>query len=172
MKTFENLPPQDSLLTELSDHEQYAADSLVKTLASQDEALAWRESVAAFGESMPASLASYDPISCSWKTSQLCLDGDLEPFLETWPRSGMMRNGQLYPLPMWERRTSARGSRLLPTPLSSDNRKRGNISMPSVQRRIRIGKQVALSMLFDKNLCPTCVEGMMGFPVEWTKLNL
>jgi hypothetical protein len=45
------------------------------------------------------SLASFDPTSSSWRTSQLCLDGASEPFSETWPRSGLMLSGIAYPLP-------------------------------------------------------------------------
>src|SRR5258707_501582 len=37
--------------------------------------------------------AWYDRASRSWKTWQHCLLGDWEPFSETWPRSGMTRNG-------------------------------------------------------------------------------
>lgn len=47
------------------------------------------ESVAASGESSIESLASYDPASSSWKTSQLLLEGGLTEFSGTWPRSGI-----------------------------------------------------------------------------------
>lgn len=41
-------------------------------------------------------LARYDLLTSSWKTSQRCLAEDSERFSETWPRSGMMRNGTAY----------------------------------------------------------------------------
>jgi len=58
-----------------------------------------------------------------------------------------------------------------PTPSAEDNRDRGNLSMPSIQRRQAIGKQLLLSMVADPTsgaLNPTWVEWLMGFPAGWT----
>ena len=60
---------------------------------------------------------------------------------------------------------------LLPTPCANDNRDRGGPSNPSVQRREKIGKSIELSMHFDGPLNPQFVEGMMGYPVDWTNLG-
>jgi hypothetical protein len=61
-------------------------------------------------------LARYDPATQSWRTSQLCLDGALDEFSETWPRSGMTRSGTAYQLPPLVRLTDATASGLWPTP--------------------------------------------------------
>ena len=45
------------------------------------------------GASLLGSLARFDRDSSSWKTAQLSLLGGLEPFSETWPRWGLMRDG-------------------------------------------------------------------------------
>jgi len=61
-----------------------------------------------------------------------------------------------------------------PTPQASDNRDRGNMSNPSIQRRIKIGKQIMLSQSVDRNsgqLNPTWVEWLMGWPLGWTDLK-
>ncbi len=61
-----------------------------------------------------------------------------------------------------------------PTPQASDHRDRGNLSNPSVQRRLKIGKQLGLSMVVSPNsgqLNPTWVEWLMGYPRGWTDLN-
>jgi len=61
-----------------------------------------------------------------------------------------------------------------PTPQASDNRDRGNMSNPSVQRRVDIGKQFMLSQSVDPNsgqLNPTWVEWLMGWPLGWTDLK-
>ena len=62
-----------------------------------------RLSVQAYGQNSVELLTKYDPSTRLWKTSQLSLveqTGDgLEEFLETWPRSGMTRNGIAYRLP-------------------------------------------------------------------------
>jgi len=53
-----------------------------------------------------------------------------------------------------------------PTPTASDNRDRGNLSTPAIQRRIAKGKQVMLSMCVGYTrgkLNPTWIEWLMGF---------
>jgi len=62
-----------------------------------------------------------------------------------------------------------------PTPAASDNRDRGHIGMPSIQRRIMEKKQLGLSMTVSNqsgSLNPTWVEWLMGFPQGWTDLNV
>ena len=84
--------------------------------ASQGKAPGSTVTAPAYGESTPVLLAKYSPSSSSWRTSQLCLDGDLEEFSETWPRSGMMRSGTVYRLPTLVRLTDETGSGFWPTP--------------------------------------------------------
>jgi hypothetical protein len=45
-------------------------------------------------------LAKFDPVSCSWKTSQISLTLMERKSLEIWPKWGFMRFGVLYALPM------------------------------------------------------------------------
>ena len=52
------------------------------------------------GEKWRASFTKYDPDSRLWRTHQCSLLGDLEPFSETWPQWGLMRDGEC-----WEQRT-------------------------------------------------------------------
>lgn len=151
---------------------QFAAGFRAKAFQLAGQAAVLTTSAAAYGRNTPVLLARLDRKSSSWRTAQTCFletaGNGLARFSQTWPRSGMMRNGELSQLPMLERPTFGSASGLLPTPLASDNRDRGNILMPSIQRRLRIGKQTGLSMLFAKAPCPMCVEGMMGFPAGWT----
>jgi DNA (cytosine-5)-methyltransferase 1 len=61
-----------------------------------------------------------------------------------------------------------------PTPQASDHRDRGNMSNPSVQRRVEIGKQISLSQSVDPTsgqLNPPWVEWLMGWPIGWTDLK-
>ena len=83
--------------------------SRARTSALPARAQASPESDLACGPTWRASLAKYDPDSCSWKTAQLCLLGDSELSLVTWPRSGMTAGGQCWELPMLERRTRGTG---------------------------------------------------------------
>src|SRR5262245_35231740 len=54
--------------------------------------------------------ASYDPGSCSWRTSQASFLEEWETFSGTWPRSGTTRNGTAYQQPASAPRTSANAS--------------------------------------------------------------
>ena len=63
-----------------------------------------------------------------------------------------------------------------PTPQASDHRDRGCMEDPSIQRRIKLGKQIGLSTVVKEHrecgtLNPTWVEWLMGFPIEWTVLE-
>ena len=93
-----------------------AAASPARTFPTPASELVLRASVPACGANTPASLASYDRASSSWRTSQLCLDGDFQEFWETWPRSGMTRNGRAYALPTLAPRTDENESGYWPTP--------------------------------------------------------
>lgn len=114
------------------------------------------------------SLARFDRERFGWKTAQTSFITDLNECSVDLPRWGTMLDGALWELTQPAQIMRAKGSGLLPTPLASDNRDRGNVTNPSIQRRMRIGKQVSLSALFAKAPCPLCVEGMMGWPKNWT----
>jgi len=61
-----------------------------------------------------------------------------------------------------------------PTPQVADYKDRGNLSNPSIQRRMEIGKQVNLQMCVSQTsgqLNPTWVEWLMGWPQGWTELK-
>jgi len=61
-----------------------------------------------------------------------------------------------------------------PTPAASDNRDRGNMGNPSIQRRLRIGKQLNLSMVVSAKsgkLNPNWVEWLMGFGINHTDIG-
>jgi DNA (cytosine-5)-methyltransferase 1 len=52
----------------------------------------------ACGSTWPESLAKFDPNTCSWKTAQRLLFEDSTESLETFPRWGLMRDGELWAL--------------------------------------------------------------------------
>ena len=67
-------------------------------------------------------VASWNTVRGVWETSQMSLlCGHLEPFLETWPTSGMMRDGRVYGLPMLAHLTTGLESSLLRTPVADEN---------------------------------------------------
>jgi hypothetical protein len=104
----------------------YLEDSRARTSPRPEKAQELMENDQECGVKWRGSFTKYDPDMRLWKTHQCSLLGDLEPFLETWPQWGLMRDGEC-----WEQRTleqSIRGTEsgsLLPTPdtVNRDNKK-------------------------------------------------
>lgn len=72
----------------------FAADSPVKTSALPEKEKESPELKADCGNNLPASFTTWDRDTSLWRTHQCSLAGGWEPFSETWPRWGMMRNGE------------------------------------------------------------------------------
>lgn len=123
--------------------------------------------VADYGPSLPGSLATYDHDSSSWKTHQFSLLGGLEPFVETWPRWGMMLAGELYPLLMPDSLTvEIESGFLLPTPSGVNGGK--NHTMGRIDEWG--GSSNPLRGTPIGSLClPEFEELVMGWPVTWTE---
>lgn len=84
-------------------------------------------------------VATWNPTRGVWETLQLDLFGQQEPFSETWPTSGMTRNGSVYPLPPSVHPTPdteclSSPIALFRTPLASDA-SRGGESLEQVHAR-------------------------------------
>ncbi len=93
-----------------------AEDSRARTSALPAREQASRASGRGYGASTRESLASFDPVTWSWKTSQRCLVEGWATYSQTWPRSGMTRSGTAYRLPPLALRMNATGYGLWPTP--------------------------------------------------------
>lgn len=141
-----------------------------------------------FGRNFIGSFASYDRDSSSWKTSQACLTGELTAFLETWPKSGMTRNGTAYQLAPLVPLTSESGFGYLPTPQASDwfdatvemnlkviHMKENGGERPSgakIGSSLRWCREfVTEQMRTGGELNPEWREVLMGFPIGWTELS-
>ena len=94
----------------------FLAASRARTSASPGRAQASAANDPGCGPTWRGSLARFDPATSSWRTAQPSLLGDSDECSVTWPRSGMTADGQCWELPTLERRTSATGSGLWPTP--------------------------------------------------------
>lgn len=87
----------------------------------------------------PQPLATWNPTRGIWEQPQLDLFGRRAQFWETWPTSGSMRHGSVYPLPLSAHPTPDSGSSSSPaalfrTPLASDAA-RGGESLQTVKAR-------------------------------------
>ena len=129
------------------------------------------ESEADCGLNTRGSLASYDPSTSSWKTSQLSLDGEGCEFSETLPGSGMMRNGTLYELPSPTAHIVAKGSFLLPTPTKAFGKNARGWGFSKTGRR-RYSEEVEANALRYGYRPPIdLLEWMMGFPENFTSVE-
>jgi hypothetical protein len=171
----------------------YLAGFHAKTSVQPEKAQELTESEAECGEKWRGSFTKYDQDSRSWKTHQCSLVGDLEPFSETWPQWGLMRDGECWEQRTWEQTIKGTESGLWPTPVASDissrntKYKQGGTSLslavkiyptptchnskegafPSEYNR----KTPSLATHAGGKLNPTWVEWLMGWPLEWTDLK-
>ena len=116
-----------------------------------------------FGPNSQESFARFDPDTRSWKTHQHSGGEDWEEFLETWPRSGLMRNGRCFQRPHLVPTAYGKGCSLLPTPCARDWKGKG---YPSSLTRLlcdQFGGHCYPS--------PTFYERIMGFPSTWSELK-
>lgn len=117
------------------------------------------------------SSVKFDRTTSSWKTRQTSLLEGLDEFSETWPRWGMMRDGECWEQTQPDCLITEPECGWLATPLASDVRDRGDVDMPSIKRRFAIGKQVSLSALFKGAQCPSCAEIIMAWPENWSAIE-
>ena len=91
----------------------------VRTLVPLEKGQELTENEVECGEKWRGSFTKYDHDSCSWKTHQCSLLGDLTEYSETWPRWGLMRNGECWEQQMSAHRIKETEFGLLPTPTAS-----------------------------------------------------
>jgi hypothetical protein len=145
----------------------YREGFLVRTSLLQEPEQGLTESDQECGKKWHGSFTKYDPDSCSWRTHQCLLLGDLELFSGIWPRWGLMRSGECWELPTLAHPTNERESGLSgkwPTP-TAHNAKEG--AFPAEYNR----KTLTLAAEVGGKLNPSWVEWLMGWPLGWTDLK-
>ena len=136
----------------------------VRTLVPQEKAQDLTEKGQDSGEKWQGSFTKYSPDSCSWKTHQCSFLGDLDEFLETWPRWGSMRTGECYQLPMSEQNINETEYGLWPTPTTPSGG--GNCGGSGAYKNaIKNGTHIPHS------INPSLYEWLMGWPIGWTDLK-
>jgi len=109
---------------------------------------------------------NYDPATSSCRTSQLCLVEGWSVFSETWPRSGMMRNGTAYRLPPLVRLTDETEHGLWQTPVADDavNRTAGKYNSrgePKLSAQVKIWPTPSVKGNHNrKGASPTSGDGL------------
>ena len=92
----------------------FAEDSHVKIYHPQAKEKDLQGNDQDYGAKWPESLAKWSQDSYLWKTRQLSLITDLEPYSENFPRWGIMQDGELWELTIQDYHTTAIGAGLLP----------------------------------------------------------
>ena len=146
----------------------FAVDSPVKILATPEEKQGFcHPQNQDCGLSSAGLLTKLDPDMLLWRTLQRCLTGEWELFLETWPKWGMMQNGEVSRLKALEHITRENEYLLLPTPTASFS---GRI--PPLRNHDTVASLRELfPELTGKTLDPLWFEMIMGFPTGWTDLE-
>lgn len=103
----------------LFDLTSYVADTPV-SLSAQQESEQERMTHDTFGLGYERPLATYDPITQSWRMYEATLLSDSTPFSQTLPASGMTQNGTLFQQPRLEHHTEETELLSWPTPTARD----------------------------------------------------
>lgn len=140
----------------------FLAASRVRTLAQLGRAPASKVSAAASGRNSSGLLARFDPNACTWRTAQYSLLGDSEPFSETWPRWGSMRNGASYLLPTPALRICESASGLWPTPTVCGNNNQPGASKTAGWGLSSAAKQWATPSASDAKRGGRITDAMTG----------
>lgn len=150
------------------------ADSRARTLAAPVPVLDWKENAQDCGENSTELYATYDRDSRWWKTSQLYLFEDFSKSLEICPKSGSMRNGQIFLRAPWVRHTCADECSLWPTPTASMDGRGFGIPLHNRTGRFRQSIVLRVQELVGKHgwrIHPHFTETLMGFPTGWSEIE-
>jgi hypothetical protein len=171
MTMFEHLPQTDCEQTAF-ERMQSLEDFPAKILVSQAVEKVLQAHDLDYGQSSPALLASFDPQSSLWKTSQHCLDGGLAEFSETWPRSGMMLNGTAYRLPTLVPDSFGTECGLWPTPNATAFKGGRQSPRRGVRNPERNNWQDWCSLVLGQRYpVPETAEQVMGYPEGYTAIS-
>ena len=152
----------------------FLGDFHAKTLAQQELGGGLLEVEVQCGNTWRELLAKFNPDTALWKTAQCSLLEDLEQSLQTFPKWGSMRNGEL-----WEQTTpgylteESEYGCWLPTPTVS-------MKNGAASKRYRHSEEYRGSMPMewirvskdcDQYFHPDYAELVMDFPDKWTDLK-
>ena len=160
----------------------YLAAFPAKTFQPQGGGAELQGPEAQCGNTWPESLTKFDLSSCSWKTHQCSLLGDLELFSGTWPKWGLMRNGESWAQTSLVQRIGGTEFGWLPTPTATDwmtgkvngiEHRNRRFIRTSLTSGTEFGANLrdAFRLMTGKALPPNFSEWMMGWPIGWTDLK-
>jgi hypothetical protein len=152
----------------------YREAFLAPTFPQQEKAQELMDKPQECGEKWRGSFVKFNPDSCLWKTHQFSLLGDLDEFLETWPKWGLMQNGECWAqtaldYPIGENEFGC----WLPTPVTSMWRGAAKKRYWGSQeyRASFTTEWVRTSLDCAQYFHPDFAELLMDFPDKWTELK-
>jgi hypothetical protein len=116
------------------------------------------------GNTWQGLLAKYNPVTSSWKTAQCSLFEDLEQSLETFPKWGLMRNGELYPRQTWEPTINEKEFGLWLTPATVNISERSEDSM---KKRLEYWKSIGRNGVSPGCLAEQVAWSKDGPPIDY-----
>jgi len=162
----------------------FQGDSPVRTYRSEGKEQALTVNDLDCGPSLPGSLAKCIPPLCGWKTRQCSLFGGLTEFSGTWPRWGMMHDGECLARAMPGHLTKGNGSgwpdstptKVMPveTNLTPDRIRTLASGRPrKLSKNGTDGSMNWAQLMLHKGWLPTAMlcEYYMGWPTGWTDCN-
>jgi len=157
----------------------FRAASPARTSATVARKKASKARAADCGKKCRASFAKLDRATSSWRTSQLSLFEESTSSSVTWPRWGLMLDGECWDLPTVAATKPEKGYGLWPTLKASDGEQRTS-NLEYFKRRLTVSPDlpviVALSTPptsrgFYGRLSPDWCEWLMTWPIKWTELE-
>lgn len=152
-----------------------AVDSHVKILAYAEKPKDSTQNGLDCGPRWPGSFAKLNRNTCLWKTHQCSLFEDLDESLQTWPRWGLMLDGECLVVHPWETWPRARdfGCSLM-RPTASDGL-RFRLKLKSLQARNNVHQDgnltEQLARAYQVVNTPKCSEILMMWPETWSDLK-
>jgi len=152
----------------------------VRTSAAPEEVKGSVENVLDCGQKWHASFAKYDQDMCLWKIARSSLFEDLTSFLGTWPRWGMMQNGECWAVPMLEPDINDLEFGFWPTVTKTEIDSTGSrelIGTSEVDQKGRRWGTSLTTLIRSKSISkigklnPVFAELWMGWPLGWTELQ-
>lgn len=149
----------------------YLAASPARTFPKPGAELESRARVQAYGDRWPGSLAKYDPATSTWKTALDLLPEDLNAYLGTWPRWGLMLDGEFWALTTPALHTSENESGFWPTPTAI--KRNGGAALckwGGARAREKLRTMVSQREL-NGPLGTEFPSWLMGWPIGWSSLE-
>ena len=149
-----------------------AEDSPAKTFQQPEKVQESTAQDLECGSTWQGSFARWDHDSYSWKTPQCSLLEGLDEFSETWPRWGMMRNGECLEVTRLPVRSCEKGYGYLPALTKADSLGTGKKRFRG-SPEFRGGKTIEglrTSSIDPQYIHPDFAEWLMGWPIGWTGL--